>query len=99
MLVNLINGKTVTINSCTLRVEVKRENTHSKFHNPEMNYFYQVVARGSASGIDVVLKIFATRAEAFDYYDHFLEDLEEENQTGVGSILFPDQPGGDSCAG
>ena len=72
MLVNLINGKTVTIDSCTLRVEVKREDTHFKFHNPEMNYFYQVVARGSASGIDVVLKTFATRTEAFDYYDGLL---------------------------
>lgn len=88
--------KFIDISECAFCVETKLEDKiHRKFPDSGSPFYYQVSARFVKSGVEVVLKIFPTREEAYSYCETLLDDLDDEAQTGMGSVLFPDQPGGD----
>ena len=88
--------KFLDISECAFCVETKLEDKiHRKFPDSGSPYYYQVIARFVKSGIEVVLRTFPSCEDACSYCETLLDDLDEEAQTGMGSVLFPDQPGGD----
>lgn len=70
--------KLLEVKVFSFRVELKRENDRLRmFPDTASPYYYQVVARSVESGIDVVMQVFATPEEAFDYHDNMQEQCTE----------------------